>query len=958
MGTPITAQNTPADLKAETGTKTEQQWLDMFSARLSEHESRLDSDPQANPVKLLAYDISKAVEDRSLAFKDIEALVKSISDESAIRRARRLHHRAGVRPENTINEDIRSIAQSKAKAGFEEFKTWAETTGQGIVLTAHPTFSLSSNVRDTLGEIATAGSGECGAQMERLKTLPFLQKAAPTLQEEHRDTQAAIGRIQIALAKVHDVILSVASQAFPDQWTELTPCLAKIYSWVGYDIDGRTDIGWADAIRLRLFEKHAQLLRYTESAITIEAAAAKNGTQLTALSELKSVLTKASESTKQDLVFFNEDMREPENLIKAANNLTRDTERRIRSTASFFPLIKAAIDDATSEDIKRELMVLRSNMRIFGLGTARIHFRLNSRHVINGVRAAFDIRDTGSDNRTLLQRASEMTKNVKPLQVNFAALELEQNTAHQQMMLIAQIHKYIDAETPIRMLIAECEDSLIPLGMLYLARLYGLQDHLDISPLFETASALNNGGRIIGKMLANPVYLDYVRRRGIFAIQTGFSDAGRFMGQLPATLAIERLQSHLAAELGKRGLSDVTAIVFNTHGESMGRGSHPGTLKERVDYVMSPWAMRQFEDNNIPILHETSFQGGDGFLWFQTDELAHASVSSIIAARYADRSGALDDPFYTDNDFSWDVFRTLSIEQETLYNNPDYTNLLGGFGQNMLVPTGSRAVKRASSEGKSDAFDPRQLRAIPHNAILQQFGVPANVFYGLGRAAGIDEEKFASFMENSARTKSLLSLASTARRRTNISILTGYGRLFDPGFWISRALSGNEAGFSEKCMQVSAMLKTSEWRAQVTDLANSLRLDMFECNRVMGVERSQDDESLKVLHALRLAVIMKMLVFATELPAYNKYGTSQLDILQRLQTFQIESIINDLENIYPAQTQSVDWTEKLTEKSDVKSVKAGGFPHIADQIINPMRRGAALARQISIAITHSYDAFG
>jgi phosphoenolpyruvate carboxylase len=159
-------------------------------------------------------------------------------------------------------------------------------------------------------------------------------------------------------------------------------------------------------------------------------------------------------------------------------------------------------------------------------------------------------------------------------------------------------------------------------------------------------------------------------------------------------------------------------------------------------------------------------------------------------------------------------------------------------------------------------------------------------------------------------------------------------------------------------MQVSEMLKTSDWRAQVTDLANMLRIDMFECASVMGVERSEDDESLKILHALRLAVIMKMLILATELPTYNKYGTSQLDILQRLQTFQIDSIIQDLKALYPPQTHSVDWTNKLTETSDVKPLKDGGSPYIADAIINPMRRGAALARQISIAITHSYDAFG
>jgi len=52
------------------------------------------------------------------------------------------------------------------------------------------------------------------------------------------------------------------------------------------------------------------------------------------------------------------------------------------------------------------------------------------------------------------------------------------------------------------------------------------------------------------------------------------------------------------------------------------------------------------------------------------------------------------------------------------------------------------------------------------------------------------------------------------------------------------------------------------------------------------------------------------------------------------------------------------WVSELTEKSDISSADIGGFPHIAETVIKPMTRGAALIRQISIAITHSYDAFG
>ena len=932
------------------------EWLDKLQGHLSAHEAGVNKDPQTNPIKLLAYDASMAIEERSLAFRDIEAIVKSLSDEGAIRRIKRLSARAGVERFDAFEADIIALAKQKAAEGFEAYQGWAGTALQGIVLTAHPTFSLSRPIRETLGEIASDPASDNNAQVEKLKTLPFLQIAAPTLQEEHADAQAAITRLQDAIHDLNIHILGTARENFPERWSEITPCLIKVYSWVGYDIDGRTDIGWADAIRLRLQEKHAQLMRYSAAAAGIQKKCA-----LPDLAALCEKLANAVESTKRDLELFNADLSDPENLILAANNLTRESDRRILSTSGLYGLLEAAISAAPDAE-KLDLVLLKAELRNFGLGTARIHFRLNARHVVNGVRAAFGMKSDSSDARTLLQRASEMTRKAEAKQVNFAALELETNTAHQQMMLAAQIHKYIDAETPIRLLIAECEDSLMPLGMLYLARLYGLEKHLDISPLFETAEALNNGGRIISKMLANPVYRDYIKTRGVFAIQTGFSDAGRFMGQLPATLSIERLQSHFAAALAEHGIEDVQAIVFNTHGESCGRGGHPGTLADRLDYVMSPWAMRQFEKRGLPLCHETSFQGGDGFMWFQTPTLAKASVFSIALSRYAQNDSAEDDPFYSDRDFSWDVFRTLSAEQERLYNNPNYLNLLGSFGQNLLIPTGSRAAKRASSENAPHAFDPRQLRAIPHNAILQQFGAPANIFHGTGRAGCVDRERFLALLQNSARAKSIFGLAFKARSRANLSALTAYGRLFDPGFWISRALSGNEPLLAERSLIVARSLTNHDWRAKITALADRLRIDVFEAMPVSDFmppegDQAQDIDRLKILHALRIAVIMKMLILASDLPTYGQAGTSNLDVLQRLQGFQIDAVLADLRQRFPSSSADLDWTDKLTEPTDVMSAPVSA-PHMVETVIKPLARAAQLVRQITIAITHSYDAYG
>jgi phosphoenolpyruvate carboxylase len=916
-----------------------------LSEQLARHADGLKSDPQSNPVKRLAYDISRDVEDRTIAFRDIEALIKDLSDEAAIARARRLRHRAGLDRLDALRRSVEKTAITVAEQGYEAFQRWAETPALGIVLTAHPTFSLSRDIRSVLGEIASAEDIPA-ASVEALKGFAYLPKRAPTLIEEHEDTQAALSRIQGALDQANRVILQVAETHFPEQWTSLTPHLIDAYSWVGYDIDGRTDISWGDALRLRLQEKRDMIESYLTDAETITA---KGG----GLSRVAERLQDALQSARRDLDLFETDLHVPENLVAAANNLTRKSDRRLLTVQPLIDMMQAALETA-DPDTAKDILVLRARMTAFGLGTARIHFRVNARHINTAMRAAFGLTEETTDNRTLMARATEMTQSTEARPVNFASLALERSTAHEKMILTAQIHKYIDSATPIRLLIAETEDALVPLGALYLARLYGVAEHIDISPLFETSDALNNGGRIIGKMLENPAYRDYIQTRGVFAIQTGFSDAGRFMGQLPATLAIERVQSQFAQALDRAGMAQTTALVFNTHGEGLGRGGHPGTIKERVDYAMSPYAIRQFEKRNTPLRHETSFQGGDGFLWFQTSALAEATVLSLIEARFADHAASEDDPFYTERDFSWDLYRTIQNAQEKLYDDPDYVAILGGFGQNLLIPTGSRAVKRAKTASGADTFDPRQLRAIPHNAILQQFGSPANLFYGVGRAASIDPEKFDNLLERSARAQSIFQLVATTLCRTNLSILTGYGRLFDPGFWVSRALSGEEVMLANRSTLIAETLMTSPWRSQIMDLSNRLRLDLIDLRGRFACE--EQDDVLVLLHALRLAVVMKMMIIATELPVVSDSDTSRLSVLQKLQTFQIDSIIEDLRVRYPEISPSLDWTKQLTEETNLPD--GSGFAHLTTAVIKPLTRARDLVRQITVAVTHHYDAFG
>jgi phosphoenolpyruvate carboxylase len=61
------------------------------------------------------------------------------------------------------------------------------------------------------------------------------------------------------------LLLGQAAARWPDQWRSLAPLPLRFATWVGYDMDGRTDIGWATSLRYRLIEKAERLGRYADA---------------------------------------------------------------------------------------------------------------------------------------------------------------------------------------------------------------------------------------------------------------------------------------------------------------------------------------------------------------------------------------------------------------------------------------------------------------------------------------------------------------------------------------------------------------------------------------------------------------------------------------------------------------------------------------------------------------------
>lgn len=904
-------------------------------ARLAEHGVAALNDPKSAGVRRLAVDLM----DRRCSCDELRALVKRVSDQALRARAERLGRR------RTAGDWSAVVAAALAPlkgASAETVQAFLDAHSMGVVFTAHPTFALARRMRAALGAAA-------GGEAVDIEDLPHLPEAAITLQDEHADAAAAIARAQEALRGLWAALFEWLAENGPDDWHRVTPRPVRLSTWVGYDLDGRTDIHWAQSIRFRLMEKATQLTRYAD--LLAAAGAPEIGRGLAAAA--------AETSAQADL--FGGDLDDPERIVAAANRLTAEGPARLVSLAPVLRELDGAIAAAPPARCKA-LCAVRAEMATFGLGVAAIHLRVNAAQVRSAVQADLGLSDTADFmDRRAMDAAAERSAHARREQVNFGSIFLEKMTARRQFMLCAQMLKHIDADTPIRFLIAEIESPATIMGAVYLARLYGVADRLDISPLFETPDVLERGGRFMERLLDEPEYLAYVRRRGRLAVQYGFSDSGRFMGQIAADMAIERLHVLLSRAMAARGVRDVEAVVFNTHGESMGRGAYPGDMQARLDYALSPWVRARFAHDGVRLHPEVSFQGGDGYLHFETPALAEATLRAAVAWAAAPPREKFADRFYADINFSWDVYRAVKGWQEHLFADPHYQAVLGAFGASLLPATGSRKTRRQGGSSKDDAA--RSLRAIPHNAILQQLAAPANVSGGFGHVAGREPERFVAHVEGSPRLASLVRMALAARRLTSLSVLRTYADLYSPAFWTVRAARTSSDAAAETALRVASRLERRGLDVAIDRLANLLSGDRRRFDAVArnigqpGVGDAAFEADLYVLHAVRMAFIVQGLTLAASVPPFSpRHDIAREDLIDQALELRFAELADAVTEIFPIVSETPPAFGRLREPGGTGDV--AGYPEIERAIAAPLRALDLAIKETTVGIAHFYDAFG
>ena len=303
-----------------------------------------------------------------------------------------------------------------------------------------------------------------------------------------------------------------------------------------------------------------------------------------------------------------------------------------------------------------------------------------------------------------------------------------------------------------------------------------------------------------------------------------------------------------------------------------------------------------------------------------------------------------DDPFYAETDYVHEFFTVVQRFNQRIMDDVSYGALLGAYGGNLLYRCGSRPTKRQHDNwsGQISLEHPSQLRAISHNAVLQQMGFLANAIGGVGEAVAKDPERFQRLYEESPRFRRLMNVVEHAFKFSDLVVLKAYIELFDTGFWLARASSRGEGRQAEALTMLADVMERAAlherliavWRTFTRDymmLASALR-EHRRRTRQAGAEPIVVDrpsrDVMHQLHAIRIALIQELYRLAIRVPDFSaRHELTHESLIARLIQLDVEAALADLAAIFPIVDEAddaLDFGEPPTyEGADVSVLSPG-----------------------------------
>lgn len=608
---------------------------------------------------------------------------------------------------------LRSLKESaKSENKLKQLQQYLEEFKVRIVLTAHPTQFYPGSVLGIITDLTEAIKKndllKINDLLAQLGKTPFFKHKKPTPYDE---AISLIWYLENVFYHSFGTIYDYIKQNIFDN-KDIENDIINIGFWPGGDRDGNpfvtpeTTLKVADRLRLTILKNYYRSVRSLRRKLTFRGV----------------------EDSIQNLEFL---LYESFTNPNPKNTITRDYfVEELKS-------IKSIVVKEHQSLYASEIDSLLNKIQLFGFHFASLDIRQDSRAHDNVFTSMVEtLIASGSTifpknyNSLTVEKQIKILSKVKGT-VDLSLFEDEEvSKTLRTIKAIKTIQETNGERAANRYIISNNQTALNVMQLYAMLKLVAFEDDLtvDIGPLFETITDLENAHLVMEELYTNPTYQKHLEKRGNKqTIMLGFSDGTKDGGYLMANWGIFKAKERLTRISKKYG---VTVIFFDGRGGPPARG---GGKTHQFYASLGP----TIEDKEVQL----TIQGQTISSNFGTLDSSQYNLEQLISSGILNRLNETNLRMTREDVKVMDSLAKISYKAYVDFKNHPkflpYLERMSTLKYYAKTNIGSRPSKR----GKSEELVFSDLRAIPFVGSWSQLKQNVPGFFGVGTALKVYEDK-------------------------------------------------------------------------------------------------------------------------------------------------------------------------------------------------------------------------
>ena len=610
-------------------------------------------------------------------------------------------------------DGIGTLRSLKEKAfsdnNLEELKAYLDEFKVRIVLTAHPTQFYPGSVLGIITDLTEAikdnDIGRINNLLAQLGKTPFFKHKKPTPYDEAVNL---IWYLEHVFYNSFGSIFDYIQQNIYDN-KNLQNEIINIGFWPGGDRDGNpfvlpdTTLKVAGLLKSTLLKSYARDLKKLKRKLTFRGVESRIGALI------DSIYNSQSNPNQFDFDYFVKELKELRQLVK-------------RDFHSLY---------------LREITSLINKTQLFGYHFASLDIRQDSR-IHHSVFSK--IVDTCLEQKNTIfpenyndldeQQQIDVISNLDAeLDISIFEDELVHNTL-KTIQVVKDIQSQNGEKGANRYIISNNQTALNVMQLYAMLKLVAFNDKLtiDIVPLFETVTDLENAPKVMAQLYTNKAYKKHLKFRGQKqTIMLGFSDGTKDGGYFMANWAIFKAKEALTA-ISKQYNIDV--VFFDGRGGPPARG---GGKTHQFYASLGP----TIEDREVQL----TIQGQTISSNFGTPDSSKYNLEQLISSGLSNKLQSENNALSNQNRETLNELAEISYQAyQDFKGHPKfvpYLERISTLKYYAKANIGSRPSKRS----KSDKLIFSDLRAIPFVGSWSQLKQNVPGFFGVGTAIKAFEDR-------------------------------------------------------------------------------------------------------------------------------------------------------------------------------------------------------------------------